>query len=97
MNRCATCKWWRHNEDRGWSIQHELGEAYDVYVDPEHKDGNYERHDVIAPHAVRACQSPLLRFYEVPAANGATVCDGSEYWAGLFTGPDFGCANHEAA
>lgn len=95
MNKCATCKWWTRGERHWNSVTRELGEAYEVYVDPEHKNGNYTRHEVIAQYDVRECKSPLLRFYEVPSANGAAVCDGSDYWAGLFTGPEFGCQNHE--
>ena len=30
------------------------------------------------------------------ASNGAGVMDGEGYWAGLVTGPDFGCIHHEA-
>lgn len=46
---------------------------------------------------VRECTSPKLHFYEPPAADEASVTDGSEYTGNLWTGPDFGCVNHEAA
>ena len=96
MSKCATCKWWVRS-DRGRGVQREMGEAYSVYVDPDHHNANYARKEQVATYDVRECTSPTLRFYEVPSADGAAVCDGSEYWAGLFTGPDFGCPNHEVA
>lgn len=89
--RCQTCKWWRRPSHHGYGVVHELGEAHEVYV--KERDEYVERK---AEYTVRQCQHPGLRFCETPEANGAAVCDGSEYWAGLFTGPDFGCTRHEA-
>ncbi len=33
-----------------------------------------------------------MKFYERPDKDGACVADGSEYYASLITGEDFGCS-----
>jgi len=90
MSTCQTCRWWLRNAgDTYLGVTQELGEALEVYS-PMGDDTT-----VVPTYSVRRCTSPALRFYETPSVDGAAVCDGSEYWAGLFTGPQFGCSRHE--
>lgn len=79
---CATCAHWKMPE-RDWdNICHPL--------DPE----TYE--PMKTTFEVRECQHPKLVRFERPCeANGFAVADGSNYWARLCTGPDFGCVKHE--
>ena len=78
---CKTCVHWR-NDDR-WSDQ--LSRP----VDPD----TYEH--MVMPFEVRRCMSPHLLFCERPLErDGFAVADGSEYFAALYTAPDFGCVLH---
>lgn len=46
-------------------------------------------------HNVRFCKHPKLEFCQRPERNALAVIDGSEYYAALLTGEDFGCVLHE--
>lgn len=78
---CKTCRWWLPPE-----YENEI-------VRPLDADNDYE--PMVMPFEVRQCKSPKLLFYERPPLDGATVMDGSQYKAELYTGPEFGCVNHE--
>ncbi len=81
MTKCASCKWWVAMQEHEISPKNN----YDA-------DGNSIEFDV----EVRRCKSPmLLKFQHPMQPNEATVLDGSHYHAGLYTGPEFGCVNHE--
>ena len=83
MKTCKTCKWWQKDERSG------VMKITDP-VDPD----TYEPMDM--PWEVRFCLCPRVRFFERPVGrNEAAVVDGSEYWARLCTGPEFGCVLHE--
>lgn len=80
--KCKTCKWWMEGKD-----------SYDPICHPEDPD-TYKRMEM--PFEVKECKSPKLLFHERPLeADGATVQDGSNYWARLCTAQDFGCVNWE--
>lgn len=82
MNKCQTCKWWAKKSD--W----ENGKLEPV--DSE----TFE--PMVMPYEVRFCTSPLLARFEFPPdKNRASLYDGSEYYAEIVSGPDFGCVNHE--
>lgn len=85
MKTCETCRWWRESDSpTGSRVTHP--------TDPD----TYE--PMVMPWDVRQCACPRIRFYERPVErNEACVIDGSEYSAGLCTGPDFGCVLHEEA
>lgn len=86
---CATCRFWRIEGGRPNDIASAVADELAVR-DPV-------THELIEPQPfeVRPCRAPLVRFYERPARNGAAIVDGSEYFAALVTGPDFGCIAHE--
>lgn len=89
MKHCKTCKHWKTPEDCDPNYR---GEEICKPTDPD----TYEPMEKL-PFEVRRCASPKLLFAERPVeSNGACVVDGSEYWAGLCTGEDFYCSNHEA-
>lgn len=87
LRLCATCRWWSNAADSSMDPASELAVrdpiTYEL-VDPQ-------------PFELRVCTSPKVRFYERPERDGAAVVDGSEYFARLVTGPEFGCARWEAA
>ena len=79
---CQTCEHW---DRRGNGNHEDIVRPYD----PD----TYEEMDM--PFKVGRCTSPkLLRFERPLEPSGASVCDGSEYMANLFTGEDFGCINY---
>ena len=81
---CANCKHWFTDDKSG------DGAITDPY-DPDTGE------PMVLPFAVNRCNSPRLLFCERPLeSTGFAVADGSSYWAALYTGPDFGCVNHEA-
>lgn len=84
MKKCNTCKWWTKPED---------GDGIMKITDPIDPD-TYDPMEM--PWDVRFCACPRIRFYERPIEpDEAAVVDGSEYFAKLCTGPDFGCVLHE--
>ena len=86
---CATCKYWEEPVDL---------DRYDEIIFPYRVDGSYksvqseEEAAAMFGHRVRRCSSPKILFYQRPAIDGATVCDGSEFKAVLITGERFSCA-----
>jgi len=76
---CQECNWWRDDEPEEW----------DPLLHPVDVD-TCER--MVMPWVIRECKCPDILFYDRPVKrNQATVQDGSEYFARLCTGPDFGC------
>jgi len=79
---CRNCNWWTREE-------YDFKFTYFWPTDPD----TYERR-MEFPFTVCYCKSPRLSFFEHPVEpDGATLLDGSEYWAGLVTGPEFGCVH----
>ena len=90
---CKDCKWWQvasGNMEADWGLR-EPGSRRVEFVE----DGQSLRELYGVGWDVRYCLSPKLKFYEYPAEDGASVKDGSEYWAALVTAPLFGCVNFE--
>jgi hypothetical protein len=82
MERCATCKFWVLPED--W-------ELYDIIAPRDEDDFEMKK----MPWEVRQCTCPkIIKFERTPIPDGATLMDGSHYYAGLFPGPEFGCIHH---
>lgn len=80
---CKNCKHWQRDEKR----------KFDDFLSPVDPDTCEE---MAMSFEVRYCFSPLLMMLERPIeANQASVLDGSQYFARLATGPDFGCINFE--
>jgi hypothetical protein len=82
MSRCKHCIHWR--------------------IEPHNKDYRIEPIDpdtqavMVMPFEVRACHSPKLLEFERPIEDsGASVMDGSDYCAELYTAENFGCVNFE--
>ncbi len=83
MGTCKTCKHWVMPNDM------------ERICAPEDPD-TYEPMEM--PFQVRQCTHPVLVFSERPLEpNGFALCDGSGYWAGLYTAEGFGCVNHEVS
>ena len=77
---CKTCKHWV--DDPGSDLLH----PYDLDA------GDM----MVLPFEVRVCRTKRLLFFERPIeSDQAAVIDGSVYYAGLISGPDFYCANWE--
>lgn len=68
------------------------------YTTPVVIDGiTHGGHYPLPPFAVGECRSPKLVHLRRPQTlDGASVIDGEDYSAALYTGPDFGCIHHEA-
>lgn len=80
MNTCQTCKRWTISADDHISTP----------IDPD----TWEPMEM--PFRVGRCASPFLIEFERPITPiGASVCDGSEYMARLYTAENFGCLNWE--
>lgn len=80
--RCKSCRWWREQEGLGkgpgdLALRNPV--TYEL-IEPQ-------------PFELRECHSPKVRFFERPEQDGAALLDGSEYYAVLVTGPDFGCVH----
>ena len=92
---CSACRWWQLDESDSY---HDIVSPYDPVtydqIDPTEEGGEAKIAEKFG-HAVRRCRCPGITFYQRPARDGATVCDGSEYKADLITGPDFGCTLFE--
>lgn len=85
MNTCKTCKHWTAVADN-----YHAGQICSP-LDP----------DTFKPmkrgFEVRLCKMPTQGLFEAPVeANGFSLTDGSEYFAALATGEEFGCVRHEA-
>jgi hypothetical protein len=92
MNTCKTCKYWVIPED-DYRCMDVISPHDPVTYEQE------ENEDAIAAkwgYRVRQCQHPKLEFCQRPEQNSFATIDGSEYYAKLLTGEDFGCVLHEA-
>jgi hypothetical protein len=77
--KCKECKFWE-----------EVKDEYDPIASPEDEDGGLKK----MPFEVRICKSPNITLFERnPNPNGVSLCDGSDYMATMYTGPEFGCIN----
>ena len=90
MQTCKTCKHWISLEGSDYFADKRAARVCQP-IDPD----TYE--PMALGYEVRECKSPLLRWFETPEPNEAALVDGSEYYAALLTGQDFGCVNHEEA
>lgn len=83
--KCRDCK--------HWGVE---PREYDRIVTPEDPD-TYEPMDPsLLAFKVNRCDNPALHRFERPTeSNGFAVNDGSEYFAALYTGEDFGCVRFE--
>lgn len=89
MKTCDTCRFWEVSDSTHASYR---AEEIVAPTDPD------TFKPMRLPFEVRVCACPRLLFCERPVEeNGACVVDGSTYYAGLFTGPKFGCTFHEEA
>lgn len=88
MPRCSTCKHWRLLDDgQDWIPNADIVRPLD--------EDTYEPKAM--PFEVRFCKSPKLHRLERPTSPDACgVVDGSMYRADFYSGPDFGCVNHES-
>lgn len=83
MNTCSTCAHWKMHDK----------EEVDNIVNPRDPD-TWEPMQM--PFEIRRCEHPAKTFYERPVErNGFGLSDGSQYYAQLYTGPDFGCVRWE--
>jgi len=85
MKTCESCKSWIVPDENDYRSR-------DIWrpTDPD----TYEPMEM--PWDVRRCASKKFVYFERPVErNGAALVDGSDYFAGLFTGPDFGCTFYE--
>ena len=91
-NRCNTCKYWVKTKDNN-SYR---GDDIISPRDPESYEQEEGEEAIAAKwgHTVRFCGHPKLEFSQRPESNAMAVIDGSEYWAALLTGEDFGCILH---
>lgn len=83
MQTCKTCRHWKEPTEHY---------ARDICTPLDQ--------DVMEPMAigfrVAQCKNPAIAYFETPPeANGISLVDGSEYFAALCTGEDFGCVRHE--
>lgn len=88
MQTCKTCKHWKAIGDSNFRADQRADEVCRPF-DPD----TYEPMEL--GYEVRECKSPFLRWFETPGPSEAALVDGSEYYAALLTGEDFGCVNHE--
>lgn len=85
MNTCDTCQYWKPTPENYYN--------YEEILRPTDPD-TYQPMQV--EFEVRLCQCPKkVRFERPPAADFASVVDGSNYRAELATGPKFGCIHHK--
>ena len=79
MKTCKDCAFWRI-DDRTDRITNPIDE--DTYEEKE------------MPFEVRKCLNDDITLFERnPSPRGVSLCDGSQYYAAMYTGPDFGCVN----
>ena len=84
MKTCKTCIYWVDTDDDFDSIMH----PWDYDTDSKKMD---------MPFEVRECTSRNITLFERnPDPQGVSLCDGSDYRANMYTGPDYGCVNHKA-
>ena len=86
MNKCCTCKHWIEPDERGEYAAFRICHPYDQdEFDPMEID-----------FSVRICKSPKNTIFErSPFSDGVSLIDGSQYYAEMMTGEDYGCVNHE--
>jgi hypothetical protein len=83
MKTCETCRFW---------VRPERAEYLDVIAPWDEELSGPKQ----MPWEVRQCCCPkIVKFERTVVRDGATLMDGSHYFAALYPGPDFGCVNHE--
>jgi len=81
MITCKECRYWAESSD----------DDDDRIMHPEDPD-TYE--PMALPFSVKKCTSENITLFERnPDSAGVSLCDGSDYRAQMYTGPDFGCVN----
>ena len=85
--KCKTCKFWVKPVERdNWNAR--------FICNPVDSD-TYEK--MKTNFEVRKCNSDKIVYFErQPESNWISLVDGSEYYAKMLTGEDYGCINHEA-
>jgi len=85
MERCKTCKHWGSKPDE---------EIYSDRICKPYDEDTFEKKKM--PFEVKRCCSPNITLFEKNLnSNGISLTDGSEYYASMCTGEDFGCILHE--
>ena len=80
MKTCKDCAFWENYDDCHGQITQP--------VDPD----TWEPMDI--GFEVKACKSGNITIFERnPNKDGVSLTDGSNYYARMFTGPDYGCVN----
>lgn len=94
MNTCKTCLHWVIPQDSEDSYRcREIASPRDPVTYKQEKT-----EEAIAAkwgYNVRVCKHPKLEFCQRPEQDGFALVDGSEYYAALVTGEDFGCVLYE--
>lgn len=86
METCKTCIFWVDDEPGPYSRN--------TIMHPEDEDTYEEK---VMPFEVRKCKAPSITLFERnPDPKGVSLMDGSCFSATMYTGPEFGCVNHEA-
>lgn len=80
MKTCKDCAFWENYNDYHGQIEEP--------IDPD----TYRPMDI--GFDVKACKSDNITIFERnPNRDGVSLTDGSQYYARMFTGPDYGCVN----
>jgi hypothetical protein len=78
--QCKECKYWVDDKT-----------DYDKIMHPEDYDTGEE---MKMPFEVRKCKHPNITLFERnPDPKGVSLCDGSDYRAVMYAGPEYGCVN----
>jgi hypothetical protein len=85
MKLCKTCKWWKDPENEDYKAE---------WICNPHDQDTFEKAKM--PFEVKMCYHPGIAYFERnPSSSGISLVDGSEYYAMMCTGENFGCVNHE--
>jgi len=83
MKQCKYCGYWVGHNGFGESVTHPIDETTGK--------------PMAITFEIRKCCSPSISLFErCPDSNGISLLDGENYYAGLFTGQDFGCVNFKS-
>jgi hypothetical protein len=88
MKTCKTCKFWNQPKEESWREEE--------ICNPTDPENGFTPIDM--GFKIRICGSDKIVFFETPPTSShISLIDGSEYYAKMLTGEDFGCVNHEDA
>lgn len=89
MTTCKTCRYWQ-----GATNYRDGTPREDHIITPIDPD---TWQPMVMPFEVRLCKSPKLMVFERPIEiDMASVCDGSEYRAVLYTAEAYGCIHYQS-